>query len=488
MTEKERIASPEWLVSMRSDTRVDDSLREGWGIRPAPLARGASYTDFGSHIMAVPSGDGDAERATVLHELLHARLSPTSIVSELMEQMGVTTEAVRLAEEVRINWVGRKAGHYSSGIGDTKHLSDGSESNRAKSAVERGSWHDAVCLMMDTINTDSYSKVKRALRKNVEWRDSIAFIEKEIRSAGLLFGKNENYNTQLNISGTYPILYKWGDRKGKERTNLIPSGFHDVTLPLAMSIDEWLQHPPREAKGNTIPGKPMRVSRPSSWEQLRFSSLSLTEPTAKFIGRRKRPSMTGKYPRRPDRLLTDPERRIFREEVKTNGGIVVFDCSGSMSISHGIVEDMVKQFSGATVVLYSHVGSNRPNAHIVARNGRMIAPADYDKIDLHSGNGVDLPILKWAVRQRKTRKDFILWVSDGHVTGKRDSHSDDLLDEVARFVRRHNIVGVDNYREAIALLADMKRGRPIPRDRHCHLITQRLRELGSRVVVSGGVR
>jgi hypothetical protein len=57
-------------------------------------------------------------------------------------------------------------------------------------------------------------------------------------------------------------------------------------------------------------------------------------------------------------------------------------------------------------------------------------------------------------------------VSDGAVTGKGDCSTDNLLRECAQLSVRHNIIGVEDSREALSLLADMKRTGIIPRNKY----------------------
>jgi hypothetical protein len=203
--------------------------------------------------------------------------------------------------------------------------------------------------------------------------------------------------------------------------------------------------------------RPDIIPMSSEWAELRFGMTSLTESASSFIGRRKRPSMTGKFPVRPDRLLTDPERRIFRETVRGEGGIVVFDCSGSMGVTIDEVKAILKHYAGATIMAYTYRGEDA-NAWVLARNGRMIGEGEFRDLDLGHGNGVDSPALRWAIRQRKTPKDFIVWVSDGHVTGIGDQSSTGLVRECALLSQKYNIIGVQDSSEAIRLVADMKRG------------------------------
>lgn len=475
--EPQRLVSPEWVVAGRADAGVDTDLQEGWGVSPAPLARGLAFTDFSSHQMSVPAGDSEEAKAVRLHEMLHARISPTQVPRAFLDQVGVSANAIRIAEEMRVNYLGRALTlqGLDPAVGDVAHLSDGTEKALADECVKRDNWNDALSLFMLTYNTKVNAVVKRRLNKNPHWKENIAFIEKELKNK-LWKITNKTYfeKSVRSIKNTHPNGYQWVE-KSEIQQAFIPSGFINHSIPLATLIDQWTETPPideQEAKEKHGVRRRHSDGHNYQWEELRFGITSLTENTGTFIGKRKRPAMVGKYPSRPDRLLTDPERRIFRETVKGKGGIVIFDCSGSMGVVHETVRQAVKQFAGALVVVYSHstIRSTSPNAWVVAKNGRMISEHEFDDLPLNAGNGVDGPILRWAIRQRKNPKDFILWVSDGRVTGKGDDMSDNLVRECAQLSMKHNIIGVDDCPAAIELLANMKRTGGLPRNKYCSFI------------------
>jgi hypothetical protein len=458
------IASPEWVVSDRADRKIDPMMMKGWEAISTPLHRGASYTDFANHEIAVPEGESLQAQAVRLHELIHARISPSSVPAALMNQLGVSPSSVRIAEELRVNWIATQARHRNAEVADIAEMCDGSERGLADEAVKNKDWQSGLSLLLSTYNTKSYKIVKRRLRINPEWKEATDVIEKHLKEK--MWGKGIFARSTIgNRTDTVPMGYRWHDTKTKGTHNtFLPQGFTSHTLPLAMTIDEWLSQPP------TKPNKTKKGDRPterstrdivpmsSQWEELRFGMTSLTESATTFIGRRKRPSMTGKFPVRPDRLLTDPERRIFRETVRGEGGIVVFDCSGSMSVTMEEVKAILKSYAGATIMAYTFRGDDRPNAWVLARNGRMVADSEFHDLDLNNGNGVDSPALRWAVRQRKTPKDFIVWVSDGYVTGKGDYSNEELVKECALLSLKYNIIGVADSQEAVRLVADMKRG------------------------------
>ena len=484
-TEHEHIISPEWLVAQRADIKLDKSVLGGGDISPAPLMRGAAFTDFGQHEIAVPFGDTEAERAVRLHELIHSRISPTTVPATLLDQLGVTRNSVRIAEEMRVNIYGAIVEGENPALGRISKLADGTEPALAKSIVDRNSWPDALNLFLTTMNTDVHKQVKRKLRTVPEWKEAFTEIERILSDDNMDFKAIDYFRSCKNrYKSTEPQQFVWIDprTKTKEKT-VMGEGFVEYTLPIAERIDQWTHEPPqkRGKKKKSVDPYDLEkherkaIKQSDDWEMLRFGMTSLTETTSTFIGKRKRPAMTGKFPVRPDRLLTDPERRIFRETVRSGGGVVVFDCSGSMSVSHEDIHNCVKQFQGATIVAYTHRGANKANAWVLAKNGRMISETEFRELDLNHGNGVDGPVLRWALRQRRTPKDFVVWVSDGAVTGKHDQMDRHLIEECAQLSVRNNIIGVEDSDKAIELLANMKRTGAMPKNTFCGLITQALK-------------
>lgn len=474
-----RVVAPEWVVSSRADRVLGDGLDgRGWGVSPAPLQRGSAFTDFGQAHMAVPMGDDPASAAVRLHEMIHASISPSNLPNALVEQIGVTLRSVRVAEEMRVNFVARHVGVHGSLAASMDDLTDGSEASSAKNIVDRRNWDDALALYLQTYNTGVHKSVRRALIRVPEWREAFDTIEKHLADWEWKYRKLPEHFAKVRVrhlASTDAVSYVWVDESNGNRCEtVIPSGFR-FSLDMATAIEDWMKSPPRPASPHSPRRvKPARMKSYSPWAELRFGMTALTEPTANFIGRRKRPAITGKHPSRPDRLLTDPERRIFREVVRGGNAVVVFDCSGSMSVTHDMVRRAVERFAGATIAVYTQRGSLDANAWVVARNGRMMSREDFDGLPLGHGNGVDYPILRWAVNQRRTNKDFVLWVSDGYVTGRNDFHGEDLLDECLDLSVRERIIGVDTPDEAIELLDRMKRTGVTPGGKFCEHFRQRM--------------
>ena len=175
-----------------------------------------------------------------------------------------------------------------------------------------------------------------------------------------------------------------------------------------------------------------------------------------LMGRRIVRSAEGKYPRYIDRLVTDPERRIFARKTRSLGAVVVVDCSGSMAWDERDLDDVVNLTAGATVLCYStgfNADEDNPNAWIVARNNSRVRRLP----EFPGGNGCDGPALAYAVRTlRQGSSHPVIWVSDQRVTGKGDSTSAVLRAETDALVKRYGIRVVPNTREAKRLLAQLQ--------------------------------
>ena len=175
------------------------------------------------------------------------------------------------------------------------------------------------------------------------------------------------------------------------------------------------------------------------------------------MNRKRRANDIGKSPKYLQRLLTDPSRRIFTKKSKSLGGIVVIDCSGSMSLSNAEIESLVCSASGSTVWAYSSGcrGYESENTWLLAHNGKRVRVLP----EFHGGNGVDLPALAFAKRYRRNKTDMMIWISDGMVTGNGNCSDRKLARATAHFIRKNNIHHVAEINEAMALMSEAQRGK-----------------------------
>lgn len=187
------------------------------------------------------------------------------------------------------------------------------------------------------------------------------------------------------------------------------------------------------------------------WCELRPTYPTLERSHNGRMNRKRRPFECGKTPKYLSRLLTDESKRIFAKKSKSLGGTVVIDISGSMSLSEYEIEKMVMSASGSTVWCYSATcnGLESENMWLVAHNGKRVRtmPAG------NGGNGVDLPALAFAYSRKRRRKDLMIWVSDGQVTGRSGEYTRNLRRATAKFVRQKEIHHVYHVEQAIELLA-----------------------------------
>ena len=175
------------------------------------------------------------------------------------------------------------------------------------------------------------------------------------------------------------------------------------------------------------------------------------------MNRKRRASELGKTPKYMNRLLTDPSRRIFAKKAKSLGGVVVIDCSGSMSLSDSDIEKLVTSASGSTIWAYSATCRDYEleNCWLIADRGKRVRELP----EFHGGNGVDLPAIAFARRYRRNKNDMMIWISDGRVTGNGDTSDSRLRRATAHFIRKNNIHHVEELNEAIKLLSDAQKGK-----------------------------
>ena len=136
------------------------------------------------------------------------------------------------------------------------------------------------------------------------------------------------------------------------------------------------------------------------------------------------------------RLLTDGRafKRTTRPKIK--GGTVLIDASGSMHLEQAHLREILAAAPAATIAMYS--GDDTTGAvTIIARNGRMATDAAIAerRSEVGRGNIVDGPALAWLAEQQEPR----VWICDGIVTGEYDRNTLNLKLEAAIIQRRGRI-------------------------------------------------
>lgn len=158
----------------------------------------------------------------------------------------------------------------------------------------------------------------------------------------------------------------------------------------------------------------------------------------------KRNSDRGVVPKHMHRMTTD--KKVFANKTTVAGGSMMIDCSGSMALYEEDIREIIDYLPASNIAGY--VGYNTKidgydgMIKIIAKDGRIDTHAIRD-LEEYGANSVDLDGLKWLAQQPEPR----IWVSDQQVVGVNESGtainlSSAKRDEIARFMRRHNIIPI----------------------------------------------
>lgn len=158
----------------------------------------------------------------------------------------------------------------------------------------------------------------------------------------------------------------------------------------------------------------------------------------------KRNSDRGVVPKHMHRMTTD--KKVFANKTTVAGGSMMIDCSGSMAFYEEDIREIIDYLPASNIAGY--VGYNTKidgcdgMIKIIAKDGRIDTHAIRD-LEEYGANSVDLDGLKWLAQQPEPR----IWVSDQQVVGVSESGmainlSKEKRDEIARFMRRHNIIPI----------------------------------------------
>ncbi len=210
----------------------------------------------------------------------------------------------------------------------------------------------------------------------------------------------------------------------------------------------------RPAKGRVI-----ESSVNSGWELAIVAKPELSVSHTGLIGRRVKAAKEGKYIRDLGRIISDPEQRVFGRKTRALGGVVVVDCSGSMSLTDEEMKAIMRSSAGCTVIAYSAGGSGtkgEPNIWLVARRGRQVR----DLPAFPGGNGVDGPALEYGLSFR-THNAPVVWISDTMVTGESGYNQARLRAWCLRLCRLNNIYIAPNCEQATELLRKLQAGQRV---------------------------
>lgn len=408
------------------------------------------FTDIQKRTMAVPVGDSDYARTVRAHELMHARVSPPdkAVLAPCAAFYDISVDALEAAEEFRVNSLIAALGF------PVESQSDGSQTKMGKTWASDKNWDGLVLTAALFAGMKPTGDLLRGVKQvNPEWYERLMALQKEMKAAiGSTKLKKNSWHRQA-VSAT---------QSAHIGEVAVPSGFL-YTIAVGQIIDSYLNEPPSTPGDGDRKKDDIDKNVNAKVGEGEFAELAW-DPNVQLVpfknnnrmAKRRVASDIGRHPRRVSRFLTDG--KVFDKKVRAAGGIVVIDQSGSMSVSSQDIEQMVDAAPGCTIVGYSHSGPGRPNCWIIAKDGKVSTNMDRQG----AGNGVDGPIIEWAIKERR-KGEPIIWVCDGLVTdGARDQYHDELARDCANLVKKHHIHMVDETHEAVKAIKKAAAGSTLP--------------------------
>lgn len=464
-----RIAEPEWIG--RSD------LENGqWDVQDCEARRGIPATSVVERIMFAPRADTPSARVIRAHEMMHAKVSPAGEWEQWQSRKIASKPALIIAEELRVNYLCRKAG-----FDVLSHLTDGTETADGERVACTNDWKSAVHMAIATAGTASSKPYLNGVRRhNRLWGKALLSVSKRaIKEMDKAHNTGKLASTAVEPrSGLAPLgfiftekMAEWIDRLAgmppKEEEEEVKESSSTKLTDAEDSGKGIVTHSnigknkPREFYEQEYLDKishinPETMSKASTpyWGELVVEKLPLTIVAKGNLGKKKMASNVGRAPRRLHRYMSDPQRRIFDNKKKGMGGVVVIDASGSMTLTRDDVRQMLDASPGCTVLAYSDIGEGNPNAWVLADKGRMVA--DHDFPSMSSGNGVDFPALEWGVNHKQHSSSPVIWVTDGGVCGPNQGFSEMLANQCTSFCIDKKVTIVEDATTAIEILGKLK--------------------------------
>ena len=496
-------------------TRSDIRNSGGWDVDHAPATRGEPYITVSGRVMRVPFDDSELSQAIRAHEQMHCKISPTDLAPYINNV--ISDGAIRSAEEARVNFICNELGFNMKALvsgsekHDGKNIANAGDWESAVFALASSMFTGSVNPFLAGVRSvhPEWAEALRDISKEIK-----SFTKKYVREAkssmagvqSTSMGQVLRYNmgsTEINRDGEtikgmkYTVLLAHliqgiaempsptpvsaegdegegdeaqgdgeesdadGNGKGQkgprseDANDKKEAGDANDTAELqeeATKVDrDAIQ---RHAK-NLIDGADRTVGVKVEWQPAIVQHLPLTITVQGAIGRKRVSSNVGRNPRRIHRMLIDPEKRIFDKYVKAQGGVVIIDLSGSMSLSRDEVKEMMLACAGVTVIGYSgyYGRAEEPNTYILADKGKICA--ELPKV--HGGNACDLPVAEYAVQRKQNPKAPVVWITDGFTYGSAGAGYIDEL-ECAKFAKKHGFRMEYSPKGAIDYLNELKRG------------------------------
>ena len=390
---------------------------------------GYPYSDLASRSIHAPTGKSEWSQTVRARELIRSQFSPPDLTKTAAD-LWYPEVVVRACEEIRINALTNQAGY------NLNNLQDGGEPFHGVRIEKDQSWEEAVlliCAMSLSTRGDAFISamtdrfwwgplktllevIRKAPTKGL---NVIALAKNQSVSLGFLRGI-ELYAPMVmralnhNDSSAVKEGFSWGD-----------GSFSDQDFMTA-----------------------------TPFAQIKMATLPMVPAQSGSLGRATTASVMGRAVTHPERLVTDPQKRIFSSPAPSAGGVVVIDLSSSLSFSNEDLDRILQAAPGAYVFGYSHDPDwcspipSAPNAWLMAAYGLRCT---LEEPLGHGGNGVDGPALSLAVAVRNGN-DPIIWITDGVVSDYRDEINPMCAMECLGLIRQHNIHVAESIDDGVQLL------------------------------------
>lgn len=491
--------------------REDIRNTGGWDVGNARAVRGEPFITVSGRIMRVPLDDSQLAKAIRAHEQIHVKVSPVEIGTYITD---VTSEgAIRAAEEARVNNIATMLGFPMKSLVTGSEKFDGEQIAAVGSWTE-AVYAVAASVHTGSLNP----LIVGVRRSAPVWADALRDIGKEIISfqkSQIRLIKKQEYGVNrttdseaLAVYGSTSFLQDNITIEGMRFTIELAMLLESIASLPAPDQTEPEPEPEEETNEDTESGteetdketenkntpegglaanaldegtdpkdlkeKKTAIDRDAiqekakqllnhsgahtgihnDWQALIVKKVAMPITLTGAIGRKRVASNIGRNPRRMHRILTDPDRRVFDKYVKASGGVILIDCSGSMSLSKEELKEIMEAAPGCTVMLYAaHWRLAKPNLCIVGEKGKICSEIP----QMGGGNGNDLPAIQYAVSKRQTAKSPVLWITDGQVYRPKCGGEFDER-ECAEYADRNRVHMEYTPAGAIKFLTNLQKG------------------------------
>lgn len=476
-----------------------------WSVEEVAARRGEARADIINRKIYAPAGMTDIDRIVRAHELMHTKITPAETIEDWVNRGIASWESLQAVEEVRVNFGLEVAGF------DLSCLTDGKEDADGELAVIQDDWQAAVRFAVASSGTAGGKRflvgVRRqskpwaiALKKiQAHYWDNVAGSYYGGKRKGVRYKKMPIFSTETDSATELsPQGFMWTEQwaeyldrlgaqkppaktephKSKKKNDESEEGSEEEDSEETEST-EIANDAGKEMKDTLRKMRPLDYDGRASgkWSDLLWGKTILSQVSKGTLGKKRIPMQYGRNPRRIGRLYTDPQRRVFDHERRQKGGIILVDGSGSMSLNRENVLSILRVAPGATVAIYSDMDCGEakiPNIHIIAKNGKCVEEKNMPEFG--RGNGVDLPALEWAIKQRKG-KEPVIWVTDGGVCVANGGFSQVLAVQCLNVAKKNNVLCIDHIDSAVQALTAFGKGNRVKAN-YPQYFRQVLRQVG----------